>query len=176
SELRDVVLAIVRDRPLEPVARITTSRTVDHLYSADGTALAEFADDQVIAWADGDDTEQHWREWELELSEDALATGVADEHLLDRLTNRLLDAGARRAGHGSKLARVLANSTDADATPTLADPGAPPAAGEIDTLLAWERAVRADVYDSVHQMRVTTRKIRSLLQASESAFGLSDDA
>src|ERR1700719_4070945 len=42
SELRDVVLAIVRDRPLEPVARITTSRTVDHLYSADGGALAEF--------------------------------------------------------------------------------------------------------------------------------------
>jgi CHAD domain-containing protein len=36
--------------------------------------------------------------------------------------------------------------------------------------------VRADVYDSVHQMRVTTRKIRSLLQASEGAFGISDDA
>lgn len=117
GELRDVVLAIVRDRPLEPVARITTSRTVDHLYSADGASLAEFADDQVTAWADSDDTEQHWREWELELSEDALATGVADEHLLDRLTNRLLDAGAQRAGHGSKLARVLDNSTDAATTP-----------------------------------------------------------
>ncbi len=49
-------------------------------------------------------------------------------------------------------------------------------AEEIDNLLTWDRAVRADVYDSVHQMRVTTRKIRSLLQASESAFGLSDDA
>ena len=36
--------------------------------------------------------------------------------------------------------------------------------------------MRADVYDSVHQMRVTTRKIRSLLQASEDAFGLTDDA
>ena len=36
--------------------------------------------------------------------------------------------------------------------------------------------MRADVYDSVHQMRVTTRKIRSLLQASEGAFGISDDA
>ena len=40
----------------------------------------------------------------------------------------------------------------------------------------WDRAVRADAYDSVHQMRVTTRKIRSLLQASEGAFGISDDA
>jgi inorganic triphosphatase YgiF len=31
DELRDVVLAIVRDHPLRPVARISTSRTVDLL-------------------------------------------------------------------------------------------------------------------------------------------------
>ena len=40
-------------------------------------------------------------------------------------------------------------------------------AEQVEQLLVWDRAVRADVYDSVHQMRVTTRKIRSLLQASE---------
>ena len=40
----------------------------------------------------------------------------------------------------------------------------------------WDRAVRSDVSDSVHQMRVTTRKIRSLLQASEGSFGIADDA
>ena len=39
-----------------------------------------------------------------------------------------------------------------------------------------DRAVRADVEDSVHQMRVTIRTIRSLLQASASVFGLTDDA
>ena len=61
-------------------------------------------------------------------------------------------------------------------TPTLDDPVHRAVAEEIDNLLMWDRAVRADVDDSVHQMRVTTRKIRSLLQASESAFGLSDDA
>ena len=49
-------------------------------------------------------------------------------------------------------------------------------AEQVEQLLVWDRAVRADVYDSVHQMRVTTRKIRSLLQASEGAFGISDDA
>lgn len=37
-------------------------------------------------------------------------------------------------------------------------------------------AVRADAQDSVHQMRVTTRRIGSVLQASVAAFGLSDDA
>jgi CHAD domain-containing protein len=40
----------------------------------------------------------------------------------------------------------------------------------------WDRAVRADAWDSVHQMRVVTRKIRSLLQESEGSFGISDDA
>src|SRR5689334_17181155 len=51
AELRDVVLAIVRDRPLAPAARIDTIRTIDVLYGSDGTALAEFADDHVSASA-----------------------------------------------------------------------------------------------------------------------------
>ncbi|HXO49999.1 MAG TPA: CYTH domain-containing protein, partial [Mycobacterium sp.] len=42
DELLDVVLAIVRDRPVGPVAHISTSRTIDVLYGPDGTALAEF--------------------------------------------------------------------------------------------------------------------------------------
>jgi CHAD domain-containing protein len=36
--------------------------------------------------------------------------------------------------------------------------------------------VRADADDAVHQMRVTTRKIRSLLRDSQDAFGLTDGA
>ena len=101
EELLDVVLAIVRDRPVRPIARITTSRTVDVLYGQDGAPLAEFCDDQVTAQAGPEGDEQRWREWELELAE-----GIGRD-LLDRLTNRLLDAGAAPAGHGSKLARVL---------------------------------------------------------------------
>ena len=171
--LRDVVLAIVRDRPLAPVARISTSRTVDVLRAADGTALAEFCDDQVSAQAGADGPQQQWREWELELTE------AGSRDLLERLSNRLLDAGAVPAGHGSKLARVLESATDAK------EPGRPQppddpihraVAGHVEELLEWDRAVRADVYDSVHQMRVTTRKIRSLLQSSEEAFGITDDA
>jgi len=40
----------------------------------------------------------------------------------------------------------------------------------------WDRAVRADAYDAVHQMRVATRKIRSLLRESQDSFGLTDSA
>jgi CHAD domain-containing protein len=171
DELLDAVLAIVRDRPVGPVARISTSRTVDKLYGPDGAALAEFCDDQVVARAEDGDSEQRWREWELELADGD------DRDLLDRLANRLLDAGAVPAGHGSKLARVL-EGDDGD-TPTVEPPADPvhrAVAEQVEQLLVWDRAVRADAYDSVHQMRVTTRKIRSLLQASEGAFGISDDA
>ncbi len=172
--LRDVVLAIVRDRPLEPVARISTARTVDLLFDPAGSAIAEFSDDKVTASAsDGD--EQQWREWELELIE---GSSVSPD-LLDRLANRLLDAGAVPAGHGSKLARVLAGAGEDDESEsqtTRIDPIHRAVAEQVDQLVEWDRAVRADVYDSVHQMRVTTRKIRSLLQSSEDAFGISDDA
>ena len=168
--LRDVVLAIVRDRPLGPVARITTNRTVDLLYGIEGSPVAEFCDDHVTAQADPDDPQQTWREWELELVEGA------DRDLLDRLSNRLLDAGAEPAASGSKLARVLAEKSPADEVEPAADPIHRAVAEQVVALIEWDRAVRADVWDSVHQMRVTTRKLRSLLQSSREAFGISDDA
>src|SRR4029077_10662550 len=62
EELLDIVLAIVRDRPVGPVARISTTRAVDMLYAPDGTAVAEFCDDDVVAQAEGDEEpEQRWR-------------------------------------------------------------------------------------------------------------------
>jgi CHAD domain-containing protein len=173
DELRDVVLAIVRDRPIRPVAHISTTRTVDLLYGADGRALAEFCDDAVRASAEGDAEPQEWREWELELVESAGSAG--DAALLDRLANRLFDAGAEPAGHGSKLAKVL-RTPAAAAAPRVDDPVHRAVGEQVEQLLVWDRAVRADAWDSVHQMRVITRKIRSLLRASEESFGIAEDS
>ncbi|ORW86405.1 hypothetical protein AWB92_26145 [Mycobacterium sp. IEC1808] len=177
GELRDVVLAIVRERPLAPVARISTERETQVLYGADGAALAEFSNDHVTAWAAGDSdaqpAEQEWREWELELAE---GNGAADAELLSRLSNRLLDAGAAPAGHASKLARVLGTPARPDGAVEPADPVHRAVAEQVGELLVWDRAVRADAYDAVHQMRVTIRKIRSLLADSGDSFGLSENA
>jgi CHAD domain-containing protein len=173
GELLDVVLAIVRDHPVHPVARISTARHVDQLYGADDAALAEFCDDHVtasrVATADGREVEQRWREWELELTQPAAST-----ELMDKLCDRLLGAGAAPAGHGSKLARVL-GTTPRDLAAETSDKLHRAVAEQLDKLLVWDRAVRAEADDAVHQMRVTTRKIRSLLQASPDSFGLSDD-
>jgi CHAD domain-containing protein len=169
AELLDVVLAIVRDRPVSPVARISTTRQVQLLHGADDAVIAEFCDDQVTAGrgADGSAAEQRWREWELELVGDG-----ANAELMDRVCGRLLDAGAKPAGHGSKLARVL------DTSPTRIpdEPLHRALAEQLGELLVWDRAVRAEADDAVHQMRVAARKVRSLLQASPDSFGLTDDA
>lgn len=160
DNIRDVVLAIVRDAPLAPVARISTERTVETLYDADGAQLAEFCDDDVRASADGGD-ELRWREWELEL------VPGADTDVFDRLTGRLLDAGAEPSGHGSKLARVLGTPPASEKPSPTGDQLHDAIAGHVAELLEWDRAVRADAHDSVHQMRVTVRKIRSLLQSAQ---------
>ena len=176
DELRDMVLAIVRDRPLLPVARIVNNRMVTLLHGVDGHAVAEFCDDHVSASrldADGmPEAEQQWREWELELVD----AGIEDAtELLDRLTNRVREAGGTPAAHGSKLAKVLGDTTPQRPEPP-SDPVHRAVSEQVAALLQWDRAVRADGDDAVHQMRVTIRQIRSLLQASEGEFGLTDDA
>ena len=173
--LRDTVIAIVRDRPLLPVAHILNHRDVTVLSGHDGAPLAEFCDDRVTASrlnpGDGHvEEELRWREWELELSE--AATPDADD-ILDSLTDHVLDAGARKAAYASKLAKILG---DTDVARAKADPVHRAVAEQLERLLECDRAVRADAEDAVHQMRVATRQIRSLLQASEDSFGLTDDA
>ncbi|MDO3339688.1 CYTH and CHAD domain-containing protein [Mycobacteroides abscessus subsp. abscessus] len=158
EELRDTVLAVVREDELAPVARISTVRLVSRLIGADGEELAEFCDDHVTA---GD---LSWREWELELS------GGPDIALFDRITARLLDAGAVPAGHGSKLARVL--DVPERERPKGKDSIQRALLEQLDQLQGWDRAVRVDTDDSVHQMRVTIRRIRSLLQSNPERFGL----
>ena len=95
AELIDVVLAIVRDHPVAPVARISTTREVQLLHGPDDAALAEFCDDHVSAGqgADGSIAAQSWREWELEL-----VGAAADADLMDTLCDRLLDTGRTRLG------------------------------------------------------------------------------
>ncbi len=176
EELLDTVRAIVRDRPLVPVARIVTARDVTMIHSIDGTPLAEFCDDRVttcsLDTADGTvRSEQTWREWELELVDGTVPDGTA---LLQRLGMRLHDAGAAAAAHGSKLAKTLGTVSPPRQPPS--DPVHRAVAEQVARLLEWDRAVRADSDDAVHQMRVTIRQIRSLLQASEADFGLTDDA
>ena len=88
--------------PLAPIATLVTERTVVTLAGADGTLLAEIADDRVTARRLPETAVEplRWREIEVEVP-------AAVPQLQQAVADRLLAAGARPAGHGSKLARLL---------------------------------------------------------------------
>lgn len=162
ADLLTPVLALTRSRPLAPVAVISTSRTVTVLIGADGVRLAEVAEDLVTAQSllPGGHHQQ-WAEWEFELIE-------GDARLLKAAAKVLRSAGGREPSSASKLARAIGS------TPTVHKPrlSKRPTALELvitdvalhrNALIAYDPLVRIDAEDAVHQMRVSTRRLRSVL-------------
>jgi inorganic triphosphatase YgiF len=106
ERLATLVAAVTEGQRLTPIAQLDTERTVVTLTDSDGTVVAEIADDMVTGRrlrgsASG---AQRWREIEVEVP-------VAAPELQRAAADLLLRAGARPAGHGSKLARVLSETT-----------------------------------------------------------------
>jgi CHAD domain-containing protein len=176
--LRRVVAAHVRGAALAPVVTLRTTRTATLLRDADGTVLAEIAEDVVLAevtTADeassggaeaGEARTVRWSELEAELVNGDLA-------LLEQLRARLLAAGARPSDSSSKLARALGHrlatrSGDAGPEPAEGSAGAALLAyvrEQAAALVAQDPLVRADAHDAVHQMRVACRRLRAVLAA-----------
>ena len=77
DEVLEPVRAIVRDRPVSPIARLSTTRTTVHLMNDQGEAVAELADDQVQASDVRSGEVRAWREWEVEFL--AAAPDTRDE-------------------------------------------------------------------------------------------------
>ena len=165
APLLSLVRVHVRDRPLVPVARLRTRRIVYRLRGADDQSLAEMSDDQVQAETFFPEAAGRvWREWEVEL------TGGSGT-LLDAAQDQLAAAGARASAHHSKLERAIDRPLSA-AVQEQPLPGRKGPAS--DVLLAYLREqvhvlktqdplVRQDAADSVHGMRVATRRLRSAL-------------
>ena len=179
--LRNLVWVHARAAVLRPVAQIDTDRTVRRLVDATGRVLAEVADDRVTArrlrsvqsGGDAAGATTSWREIEVEL-----VGGRAD--LLDVLDAGLRARGLRQASSVSKLAHVLDGR-----------PGGRPArrkakkltsrsaAGEIvlshvreqvEQMQSQDLPVRLDAPDSIHKMRVATRRLRSALTTFKPLF------
>ncbi|MFJ9622056.1 CHAD domain-containing protein [Streptomyces sp. NPDC101181] len=154
----------VRHAELAPVVRLLSSRDVQHLLAEDGTLLAEVSVDTVLAErlaGEGTGTTATWTEIEVELADDG------DPAFLDAVEKRLRKAGVLPATSSSKLARALAETGPGDPP---ARPREPRTAGDhvlayvreqIRAIVALDPAVRRDLPDSVHKMRVATRRLRS---------------
>jgi CHAD domain-containing protein len=189
DSLAALVRSRVREAELRPLVRLRSDRDVRHLVDADGALLAEVSVDAVRAerLTDGGGTAQ-WTEIEVELADDG------DPDFLDKVEKRLRKAGVRPSSSASKLARALAetsrrsgsgnpsgsgNSSGSGkkkrkAPPVPEEPAAPVTAGDHvlayvraqrDAILELDPAVRQDAYDSVHRMRVATRRLRSAFRS-----------
>ncbi|AJC58382.1 CYTH and CHAD domain-containing protein [Streptomyces sp. 769] len=189
-ELTALVRSRTRDAPLVPLVRLRTRRTVHALEDAAGRPLAEVAVDDVRArrlHPEGAARTARWREIEVEL---APGTGRgAGQKLLDEVERVLTGAGARPAAAPSKLARALAETapqTSPETAPETAREGAArpaPAAdadrprctagdvvlryvrAQVRAIVELDPAVRRDLPDAVHQMRVATRRLRSAFRS-----------
>ncbi|MFF5704279.1 CHAD domain-containing protein [Streptomyces sp. NPDC012794] len=159
--LAALVRSRVRDHRLEPQVRLRSERRTRDLLDADGTLLAQLSTDTVHAERGGATAD--WTEVEVELAD---GTGPA---LLDAVEQTFQKAGLKVSEAPSKLARALAET--GSGAPARPAPG--PADGtagahvlaylrrQVDTLISCDPAVRRDQPDSVHRMRVASRRLRS---------------
>ncbi|KXO87801.1 hypothetical protein AXK56_15560 [Tsukamurella pulmonis] len=167
AELVRRVRALVRGRALAPVAIVENERHTTYCRAVDDELLGEFVDDHVHSVSllpDG--PEKNWREWEFEVPDTSLGrkTAVA-------VDKALRAAGGAQPDAASKLARAI--DVEAARRPVdLPKKISHATAGQLltaalaayrDKLLREDPRVRARGEDSVHQMRVATRQLRSVL-------------
>jgi CHAD domain-containing protein len=188
------VAGLVRRAPMGPIAELRTRRTAIPLLDTQGRVLAEIADDHVTATAYaphacGPAAVTAWRELEVELVDGepallelvaaALLAGgarhaAADSKLKRALADRLGDAdGAADPRCGSDRGAAAHDRTKRkDGTPRAKR--VPPDVGEVlvaalrAQVAALQRAdvmVRTEAADGVHQLRVASRRLRSILAA-----------
>ena len=163
DEIAALVRSRVRHAELVPVVRLRSARDVRHLVDAEGALLAEASVDSVTAERlIGKGGSTQWTEIEVELADGT------DPAFLDQVDKRLRKAGVRPSKSPSKLARALEQTGGRQ--PGSGRRAQPVTAGDHvlayvreqrDAIVAHDPAVRRDVPDSVHQMRVATRRMRS---------------
>ncbi|OYO18061.1 CHAD domain containing protein [Enemella dayhoffiae] len=161
TALREQVTDIIGAAPLVPVLELRTNRTETQLTGPRGGSLAMLCDDKVTAVRRGE--ECSWRELEVELTRGRV-------ELLDRITARFAEAGVPVSESVSKLVQALGEQlaeADRPARPrkaTAAQVIGAHLADQVGVIQNREADVRADVPDSVHKMRVATRRLRSALR------------
>jgi CHAD domain-containing protein len=166
EQLHDLVSVHVRGAVLGPVATLLTTRTTYRLCGADGNARAELTDDLVSVLNQGH-VAGRFREIEVESAD-------GDHEVLRAVGNVLRSAGAVSGAFVPKVVRALGPKATADPDPPPPSPVdvRAPARLAVQAVLrryvrifmAQDPRVRRGEEDSVHQMRVAARRLRSALK------------
>ncbi|MFD8932140.1 CYTH and CHAD domain-containing protein [Streptomyces mirabilis] len=191
EDLTALVRSRIREAELVPVVRLLSARDIRHLVDASGTLLAEVSVDRVRAERlSGGAGSAEWTEIEVELADDGdpafldkvekklRKAGIKRSASASKLAKALDDTAPRKPGKAGK-ARTTGKVADmSKATTKAAKPepvdSTPRTAGDHiltyvraqrDAIVELDPAVRRDVPDSVHRMRVATRRLRSTFRS-----------
>jgi len=166
GDFRSLVTAYVRSSELAPRATLRTQRTTYDTHGADDELLAEVVDDHVEA-LNGERSVARFREVEVE-------DRGGGSTVLDEIGDVLRAAGAVGGEFQPKVVRALGRRATSAPEPPAPSEVRPedPARAAITALLrrhtrrliALDVDVRVDAPDAVHQMRVTSRRLRAGLR------------
>ncbi|MEU6801859.1 CYTH and CHAD domain-containing protein [Streptomyces neyagawaensis] len=190
-DLAGLVRSRVRDAELVPLVRLRSTRDVSDLLDADGALLAEVSVDAVHAerLTDGGRTAQ-WSEIEVELADDGdpafldkvekklRKAGVRPSASPSKLARALRETAATGKGKPGKgkagTDKVRKGQQGKKGKKGGGGVGKPGGAAEHvlayirvqrDAIVELDPAVRRDLFDSVHSMRVATRRLRSTFKS-----------
>lgn len=173
AELADIVAPLARGERLIPVAEVHTTRRPLSLLDAHGLPIAELVDDRVVVRSRGGQTLAEFRELEIEAHDAHDADALV---LIDTVAGLLISLG----GEGSTMSKAASALGHLAAAPPDIEVPAMPGRKELATgairasiaiharhLVLADVAVRRGLDDSVHQLRVAARRLRSVLRTFE---------
>ncbi len=160
AEIDELVRGVARGRNVRPVGRVRTTRTEHRLLDEGGTRRATVVHDHVTLSTLGHST--HVEAW-TEVTIDA------PEPLRGTLAERAAEAGLRPAAPcgAAELSRLLRPVRTTSSRPSKKTAGGALVAylaAQNDRIAAEDLRVRRGEPDSVHQLRVAARRMRSALQ------------
>ncbi|MGW0559778.1 CYTH and CHAD domain-containing protein [Streptomyces sp. NPDC003016] len=190
DSLAALVRSRTRGDLLTPLIRLRSSRDVRHLVGARGELLAEVSVDSVTAERVGaHGATAHWTEIEVELADDGdpafldavgkrlRAAGLRPAAWASKLARGLADTQpsqprkepkrpkkpkkAKQPNKTKQPNKAEKAKQSASPAPTAGDHVLTHLRQQYDVLVAHDPAVRRDLPDAVHQMRVATRRLRS---------------
>jgi CHAD domain-containing protein len=197
AAVRRLLAGLTHGEPLVPIATLRTVRRVLMISDEGGTEVAEVAADDVEAVDERSGTERSWSEWEVELV-DGSVPEERQQEIFDAVEEAVFAAGGAPSASRAKIARALGEDDAAGDEPAGRGSAARKQDGKngkrskngksgkstrsgaavlrtvlselAERLVLWDFKVRLDLPDAVHQMRVTSRSLRSVLKAAAPFF------
>lgn len=172
----NLVAGITRGAALAPVVTLRNERRPLALVDAEGRALAELTDDHVsvLAGSGVGPVRSRFREIEVEAAPGRTAADI------EPIVALLVEAGAMESSFASKASRALgpgATEPPDVIVPDVAVPHDPATlalhshiARQVAIIQTQDLRVRRGLDDSVHQMRVAIRRLRSTLRVFAPLF------